>query len=42
VTDAATTAVIERMLVPPAEHDGHFYRHTTAAATVAASVPSLH
>jgi transposase InsO family protein len=29
-------------LVPPAEHEGHFYRHNTAAATAAASVPSLH
>jgi putative transposase len=29
-------------LVPPAEHEDVFYRHNTAAATVAASVPSLH
>jgi putative transposase len=29
-------------LVPPAEHEEHFYRHITAATTVAASVPSLH
>jgi putative transposase len=29
-------------LVPPAEHEEHFYRHSTAATTVAASVPSLH
>ena len=29
-------------LVPPAEHEGDFYRHNTAATTVAASVPSLH
>jgi putative transposase len=28
-------------LVPPAEHEDTFYRHNTAAATVAASVPSL-
>jgi putative transposase len=29
-------------LVPPAEHEDNFYRHNTAATTVAASVPSLH
>ena len=29
-------------LIPPAEHEDTFYRHNTAAATVAASVPSLH
>ena len=29
-------------LVPPAEHEDTFYRHNTAATTVAASVPSLH
>jgi putative transposase len=29
-------------LVPPAEHEDDFYRHHTAATTVAASVPSLH
>ena len=29
-------------LVPPAEHEEHFYRHNSDAATVAASVPSLH
>jgi putative transposase len=29
-------------LVPPAEHEDGFYRHNTAATTVAASVPSLH
>jgi putative transposase len=29
-------------LIPPAEHEDDFYRHNTAAATVAASVPSLH
>ncbi|WP_231851682.1 IS3 family transposase [Modestobacter italicus] len=29
-------------LVPPAEHEDDFYRHNTAATTVAASVPSLH
>ena len=29
-------------LVPPAEHEANFYRHNTAATTVAASVPSLH
>jgi putative transposase len=29
-------------LIPPAEHEDHFYRHNTAATTVAASVPSLH
>ena len=29
-------------LIPPAEHEHTFYRHNTAAATVAASVPSLH
>jgi hypothetical protein len=29
-------------LVPPAEHEDDFYRHNTAAATVAASVASLH
>ena len=29
-------------LVPPAEHEDDFYRHYTAATTVAASVPSLH
>jgi putative transposase len=29
-------------LVPPVEHEDNFYRHNTAAATVAASVPSLH
>ena len=29
-------------LIPPAEHEDVFYRHNTAAATVAASVPSLH
>jgi putative transposase len=29
-------------LVPPAEHEDHFYRHNPAATTVAASVPSLH
>ena len=29
-------------LVPPAEHEDVFYRHNTAATTVAASVPSLH
>jgi putative transposase len=29
-------------LVPPAEHEDTFNRHNTAAATVAASVPSLH
>jgi putative transposase len=28
--------------VPPAEHEDTFYRHNTAATTVAASVPSLH
>jgi putative transposase len=28
-------------LVPPAEHEDDFYRHNTAATTVAASVPSL-
>jgi putative transposase len=26
----------------PAEHEDDFYRHDTAATTVAASVPSLH
>jgi putative transposase len=29
-------------LVPPAEHEDSFYRQNTAAATVAASVPSLY
>src|SRR3954469_25923003 len=29
-------------LIPPAEHEDDFYRHNTAATTVAASVPSLH
>ena len=29
-------------LIPPAEHEKNFYRHNTAATTVAASVPSLH
>jgi putative transposase len=29
-------------LIPPAEHEDNFYRHNTAATTVAASVPSLH
>ena len=29
-------------LIPPAEHEDGFYRHSTAAATVAASIPSLH
>jgi putative transposase len=29
-------------LMPPAEHEDDFYRHNTAATTVAASVPSLH
>jgi putative transposase len=29
-------------LVPPAEHEDDFYRHNTAATTVAASVPSFH
>jgi putative transposase len=29
-------------LVPPAEHEADFYRHNTAATTVAASVSSLH
>ncbi len=29
-------------LVPPAEHEDNFYRHNTAATTVAVSVPSLH
>ena len=29
-------------LVPTAEHEDNFYRHHTAATTVAASVPSLH
>ena len=29
-------------LAPPAELEDNFYRHNTAAATVAASVPSLH
>ncbi|GAB3366087.1 hypothetical protein [Modestobacter lapidis] len=28
-------------LIPPAEHEDDFHRHTTAATTVAASVPSL-
>jgi putative transposase len=28
-------------LIPPAEHEDNFYRHTTAATTVTASVPSL-
>lgn len=31
-----------RWPVPPAEHEGLFYRHNPAAATAAASVPSLH
>jgi putative transposase len=29
-------------LIAPAEHEDTFYRHNTAATTVAASVPSLH
>jgi putative transposase len=29
-------------LIPPGEHEDNFYRHNTAATTVAASVPSLH
>jgi len=29
-------------LVPPAEHEDHYYRHNPAPTTVAASVPSLH
>ena len=29
-------------LIPPVEHEQDFYRHNTAATTVAASVPSLH
>jgi putative transposase len=29
-------------LIPPAEHEDNFYRHHTAATTVAASVRSLH
>jgi len=29
-------------LMPPVEHEDDFYRHNTAATTVAASVPSLH
>jgi putative transposase len=32
----------EIVLIPPAEHENDFYRRNTAAATVAASVPSLH
>jgi putative transposase len=29
-------------LIPPAEHEDNFYRHNTAATTVATSIPSLH
>ncbi len=29
-------------LIPPAEYEDNFYRHNTAATTVAASAPSLH
>ena len=29
-------------LIPPAEHEDLFYRHSPPATTVAASVPSLH
>ncbi|MDC7120845.1 integrase core domain-containing protein [Cellulomonas fimi] len=29
-------------LVPPAEHEASYYRHTPAGTTVAASAPSLH
>jgi putative transposase len=31
-----------KALIPPAEHEDNFYRHNTAAMTVAPSVPSLH
>lgn len=29
-------------LIPPTEHEDNYYRHNSAAATAAASVPSLH